>query len=63
VYRQSIAAIQRKPLADAVAEFCDARRPKGISQDGKRPVLSPVYVQDTERQLQYMPMSGHVRGK
>jgi integrase len=51
VYRQSIAAVQRKPLADAVAEFCDARRPKGVSQDGKRSALSPVYVQDTERQL------------
>ena len=51
VYRQSIAAVQRKPLADAIAEFCDARRPKGVSQDGKRSVLSPVYVQDTERQL------------
>ena len=36
VYRQSIAAVQRKPLADAVTEFCDARRPKGVSQDGKR---------------------------
>jgi integrase len=51
VYRQSIAAVQRKPLADAVTEFCDARRPKGVSQDGKRSVLSSVYVQDTERQL------------
>ena len=51
VYRQSIAAVQRKPLAVAVTEFCDARRPKGVSQDGKRSVLSPVYVQDTERQL------------
>jgi integrase len=51
VYRQSIAAVQRKPLADAVTEFCDARRPKGVSQEGKRSVLSPVYVADTERQL------------
>ena len=51
VYRQSIAAVQRKPLAQAVKEFCDARRPKGVSKDGKRSVLSPVYVQDTERQL------------
>jgi hypothetical protein len=51
VYRQSIAAVQRKPLAEAVKEFCDTRRPKGVSQDGKRSVLSPVYVQDTERQL------------
>jgi integrase len=51
VYRQSIAAVQRKPLAEAVREFCDARRPKGVSQDGKRPVLSPVYVADTERKL------------
>ena len=51
VYRQSIAAVQRKPLAQAVKEFCDARRPKGVSVDGKRSVLSPVYVQDTERQL------------
>src|ERR1035438_3795336 len=51
VYRQSIAAVQRKPLAEAVKEFCDARRPKGVSQDGKRSALSPVYVQDTGRQL------------
>jgi integrase len=51
VYRQSIAAVQRKPLAQAVKEFCDARRPKGVPVDGKRSVLSPVYVQDTERQL------------
>jgi hypothetical protein len=51
VYRQSISAVQRKPLANAVAEFCDAPRPKGVSLDGKRSVLSPVYVQDTERQL------------
>ena len=51
VYRQSIAAVQRKPLAEAVKEFCDARRPKGVPVDGKRSVLSPVYVQDTERQL------------
>ena len=29
VYRQSIAAVQRKPLAEAVREFCDARSPKG----------------------------------
>ena len=29
VYRQSIAAVQRKPLADAVAEFCEARSTKG----------------------------------
>ncbi len=42
VYRQGIAAVQRKPLADAVTEFCDARRPKGVSQDGKRSALSPV---------------------
>jgi integrase len=51
VYRQSIAAVLRKPLAEAVKEFCDARRPKGVPVDGKRSVLSPVYVQDTERQL------------
>jgi integrase len=51
VYRQSIAAVQRKTLADAVNEFCDARRPKGVSQDGKRSVLSSVYVQDTENKL------------
>jgi len=51
VYRQSIAAVQRKPLAEAAKEFCDARRLKGVSIDGKRSVLSPVYVQDTERQL------------
>ena len=46
-----LAAVQRKPLAQAVKEFCDARRPKGVPVDGKRSVLSPVYVQDTERQL------------
>ena len=51
VYRQSIAAVQRKLLTEAVKEFCDARRPKGVSLDGKRSALSPVYVQDTERQL------------
>ena len=45
VYLQGIAAVQRKPLSEAVKEFCDARRPKGVSQDGKRSVLSPVYVQ------------------
>jgi hypothetical protein len=27
VYRQSILAVQRKPLAEAVREFCDARSP------------------------------------
>lgn len=51
VYRQSIAAVQRMPLAKAIKEFCDARRPKGVSVEGKRSVLSSVYVQDTERQL------------
>ena len=51
IYRQSIGAVQRKPLAVAVKDFCDARRPKAVSQDGKRSALSPVYVQDTERQL------------
>jgi len=51
VYRQSIAAVQRKPLAVAVTEFCAARSPKAVSQDGKRPTLNPVYVADTARQL------------
>jgi len=51
VYGQSIAAVKRKPLAKAVTEFCDSRRPKGVSQDGKRSALSPVYVADTERKL------------
>ncbi len=51
VYRQSIAVVQRKSLAEAVKEFCDARRPKGVPVDGKRSVLSSVYVADTERQL------------
>ncbi len=39
VYRQSIAAVQRRSLAVVVTEFCDARRSKGVSQDGKRSVV------------------------
>jgi len=51
VYRQSISSVQRKPLADAIQEFCASRKPKSVSHDGKRSALSPVYVQNTERQL------------
>jgi integrase len=51
VFCNSIEVVQKKPLAQAVKEFCDARRPKGVSQDGKRPALSPIYVADTERKL------------
>ena len=50
-YLRTVAVVHRKPLAEAVAEFCGARRPKAVAQPGKRPALSPVYVQDTERQL------------
>jgi integrase len=50
-YLRNVAVVQRKSLAEAVAEFCEARKPKAVAQPGKRPSLSPVYVQDTERQL------------
>jgi integrase len=48
---QTIAAVQRKPLAAAVTEFCEARKPKAVSKDGKRSALNPVYVADTARML------------
>ena len=50
-FRSSIAAVERKPLASAVAEFCDARKPKAVAKDGKRSALNPVYVADTARML------------
>lgn len=39
----TVATVQRKPLADAVAEFIADRKPLTESKDGKRPRLSPVY--------------------
>ena len=50
-YRQTIAAVQRKPLTEAVKEFCDARKQKTVAKDGKRPQLNAVYVADVERML------------
>jgi integrase len=39
----TVAVVQRKPLAEAVAEFIADRKPLAESKDGKRPRLSPVY--------------------
>jgi integrase len=50
-YRQSISTVQRKPLSQAVKDFCDARKLKTIAEGGERPQLSPVYQADVERQL------------
>ena len=50
-YRQTIAAVQRKSLTEAVKEFCDARKQKTVAKDGKRPQLNAVYVADIERML------------
>jgi integrase len=50
-YLRTVAIVQRKSLVEAVTEFCEARQPKAVARPGKRPALSPVYVQDTERQL------------
>jgi integrase len=51
-FRQTIAAVQRKPLVEAVTEFCAARQAKtAIAPGKKRPGLNPVYVADTTRQL------------
>jgi len=50
-YLSTIAVVQRKPLADAVTEFCDARKAKAVALPGKRPSLNPVYVADTARRL------------
>jgi integrase len=43
--------VQRKPLAEAVNEFCEGRKAQTVAAPGKRPALNPVYVQDTERRL------------
>ena len=50
-FRESIAAVARKPLAEAVAEFNTDREAKTVSENGKRPQLNPVYVADTARVL------------
>ena len=50
-FSQTISAVKRKPLAEAVNEFCAARKPKAVAEDGKRSQLSPVYVADTARML------------
>jgi integrase len=50
-YLGTVAVVQRIDLAKAAAEFCEARRAQTVAPPGKRPALSPVYVQDTERQL------------
>ena len=50
-YLGIVAVVQRKPLAGAVAEFCEGRKAQTVALPGKRPALNPVYVQDTERQL------------
>ncbi len=50
-FRQSVATVERKPLALAVSEFCVARKQKTVSKDGKRSALNPVYVADTARML------------
>jgi len=39
----TVADVQRKTLAEAVAEFIADRKPLAESQDGKRSKLSPVY--------------------
>ena len=50
-YLGTTAVVQRKPLAEAVTEFCAARKPKAVAQPGKRSALNPIYVADTARQL------------
>ncbi len=50
-FRESIAAVSRKRLAEAVEEFCNARASKAVSENGKRSQLNPVYVADTARML------------
>jgi hypothetical protein len=50
-YLQTVAVVRRKALAEAVAEFCEARKSKAVALPGKRPALNPVYVADTARQL------------
>ena len=46
-----LAAVARKPLAEAVAEFNADREAKTVSENGKRPQLNPVYAADTARVL------------
>ena len=50
-YLRSVAAVERKPLGEAVSEFAEARKGKAVALPGKRSALNPVYVQDTERML------------
>ena len=50
-YLGTVAVVRRKPLAEAVAEFCDARKAMTIAAPGKRPALNPVYAADTARRL------------
>jgi hypothetical protein len=50
-YRQTIASVQRKPLTEAVKEFCAAQKQKTVAKEGKRPQLNAVYVADVERML------------
>ena len=50
-YLATVAVVKRKPLAEAVTEFCKAREAQTVALPGKRPALNAVYVKDTERQL------------
>jgi integrase len=50
-YLQTVAVVRRKPLKEAVQEFCEARKPKAVAAPGKRPALHPTYVKDTCRWL------------
>ena len=50
-FSQSNSTVTRKSLANAVNEFCEARKSKAVAADGKRSQLSPVYVADTARML------------
>ncbi len=36
-FKSSIAAVERKPLASAVAEFCEARKPKAVPRTASVP--------------------------
>jgi len=50
-YLQGQAVVSRKPVAEAVEEFCNARQTKTKAEPGKRPSLNPVYAADTARHL------------
>ena len=50
-YLGTVAVVERKLIAEAVAEFCEARTAKAVALPGKRPALNPVYVADTARRL------------